>query len=381
MVVQDIHQEETDINMPYPSSIKAFINPISRTNLVAWYDAGNPSSYPGSGTTIYDLTGSGKIGNLVNGPTYSTAGGGSILCDGANDVISWPSSTDYDFAGDFTIELWSFYIPFLGSSFDGGGGWQGMGLIHRRDLVSGSGAATWALATAGTDYWWQQLFPPYTAIFSGGYHSRNRWMHICASRSSGVVKFYVNGSLVFTANDAFNYTSTYAMQFGHWDNIAYAKERFAILRIYQRSLTQSEIIKHYNSEKNRFINEVSNIAEQLETKTTHYSGVPTRFSAAKYPTDVTEGTTRRNLTLTLTDFKGQIDDTSNNSNSPKLSQNLGISNDKKAYISNLSQESMNSVMNQLENVTKISQKLYQDILLLKSQSINKNGVYPSSKYR
>jgi hypothetical protein len=206
-------------------------------------------------------------------------------------------------------------------------------------------------------------------------------MHICASRSSGVVKFYVNGSLVFTANDAFNYTSTYAMQFGHWDNIAYAKERFAILRIYQRSLTQSEIIKHYNSEKNRFINEVSNIAEQLETKTTHYSGVPTRFSAAKYPTDVTEGTTRRNLTLTLTDFKGQIDDTSNNSNSPKLSQNLGISNDKKAYISNLSQESMNSVMNQLENVTKISQKLYQDILLLKSQSINKNGVYPSSKYR
>ena len=62
-------------------------------------------------------------------------------------------------------------------------------------------------------------------------------------------------------------------------------------------------------------------------------------------------------------------------------QNLNIANDKKAYTSNLNQESMNSVMNQLEVINKMSQKLYQDILLLKSQSINKNGVYPSSKYR
>jgi hypothetical protein len=48
---------------------------------------------------------------------------------------------------------------------------------------------------------------------------------------------------------------------------------------------------------------------------------------------------------------------------------------------NLNQESMNSVMNQLEVINKMSQKLYQDILLLKSQSITKNGIYPSSKYR
>ena len=41
----------------------------------------------------------------------------------------------------------------------------------------------------------------------------------------------------------------------------------------------------------------------------------------------------------------------------------------------------NSVMNQLEVINKLSQKLYKDILLLKSQSITKNGVYPSSKYR
>ena len=126
---------------------------------------------------------------------------------------------------------------------------------------------------------------------------------------------------------------------------------------------------------------MSNIASQAEVKTTHYSGAETRFSAAKYATDGTTGTTRRNPTLTLTDFQNQIDQTNTTGCYPKLIQNLSIDNDTKGYISNLSQESMNSVMNQLENVNKMAQKLYQDILLLKSQSINKNGVYPSSKYR
>jgi hypothetical protein len=155
----------------------------------------------------------------------------------------------------------------------------------------------------------------------------------------------------------------------------------SVFRIYKRGLTTTEVLNHYNYEKNRFTNEISNIVSQAETKTTHYSGAPTIFSAAKYPTDITEGTTRRNPTLTLTDFKEQIDNTNTSGNSTRLSQNLSIANDKKAYVANLSQESMNSVMNQLEVINKLSQKLYKDILLLKSQSINKNGVYPSSKYR
>jgi 16S rRNA G966 N2-methylase RsmD len=85
--------------------------------------------------------------------------------------------------------------------------------------------------------------------------------------------------------------------------------------------------------------------------------------------------------IDLIDFKDQIDQTNKTGGYSKLVQNLSIDNSKKTYISNLSQESMNSVMNQLENVNKMAQKLYQDILLLKSQGINKNGVYPSSKYR
>ena len=51
-------------------------------------DAGSRISYPGSGTTWTDLSGNGSTGTLTNGPTYSSANGGSIVFDGANDIVS-----------------------------------------------------------------------------------------------------------------------------------------------------------------------------------------------------------------------------------------------------------------------------------------------------
>ena len=49
--------------------------------LVLCLDAANTKSYPGSGTTWSDLIESNN-GTLVNGPTYSSADGGSIVFDG-----------------------------------------------------------------------------------------------------------------------------------------------------------------------------------------------------------------------------------------------------------------------------------------------------------
>jgi hypothetical protein len=61
---------------------------IVTSGLVLCLDAANPKSYPGSGTTWTDLSGNGNNGTLVNGPTYSSVNGGSIVFDGSNDYIS-----------------------------------------------------------------------------------------------------------------------------------------------------------------------------------------------------------------------------------------------------------------------------------------------------
>ena len=60
--------------------------------LQLYLDAGNASSYSGSGTAWNDLSGNGRNGTLTNGPTYSATNGGSIVFDGTNDFVQCTGS-------------------------------------------------------------------------------------------------------------------------------------------------------------------------------------------------------------------------------------------------------------------------------------------------
>jgi len=68
------------------------LNPVVTTGLQLYLDAGNASSYPGSGTTWTDLSGNSRDGTLTNGPTYSGTNGGSIVFDGSNDYVQCTGS-------------------------------------------------------------------------------------------------------------------------------------------------------------------------------------------------------------------------------------------------------------------------------------------------
>jgi hypothetical protein len=61
---------------------------IVTDGLVLCLDAGNPKSYPGSGTTWTDLSGNGNNGTLVNGVGYSGDNLGSLSFDGVNDYYN-----------------------------------------------------------------------------------------------------------------------------------------------------------------------------------------------------------------------------------------------------------------------------------------------------
>lgn len=54
--------------------------------LVLAVDAANKISYPGSGTSWYDLSGTNN-GTLTNGPTFSNTNGGVIVFDGTDDYV------------------------------------------------------------------------------------------------------------------------------------------------------------------------------------------------------------------------------------------------------------------------------------------------------
>jgi hypothetical protein len=78
---------------------------IVTDGLRLYLDAGNASSYPGSGTTWTDISGYGNNFTLVNGPTFTTESGGAIVFDGTNDYATGPNANLYGITADATIEL------------------------------------------------------------------------------------------------------------------------------------------------------------------------------------------------------------------------------------------------------------------------------------
>lgn len=65
---------------------------IVTSDLLAWLDAGNPSSYPGSGSTWTDLSNNNKNGTLVN-TSYTSGAGGYFTFNGSTAYGLLPNTT------------------------------------------------------------------------------------------------------------------------------------------------------------------------------------------------------------------------------------------------------------------------------------------------
>ena len=102
---------------PGPAGLTAKANLVSKgwtvttnapnyitTNLALYLDAGNLSSYPGSGTTWNDLSGNGYVGTLNGGVTYDPTNGGSLVFNGSTGYVL----TNYTQTNvtQYTISVW-----------------------------------------------------------------------------------------------------------------------------------------------------------------------------------------------------------------------------------------------------------------------------------
>lgn len=79
---------------------------IITNGLILCLDAANPKSYPGSGSTWYDLSGNGNHGTLINGPTYNSVNKGSIVFDGSDDYVTIQHATSLEISNK-TIAIWA----------------------------------------------------------------------------------------------------------------------------------------------------------------------------------------------------------------------------------------------------------------------------------
>ena len=94
------------LNIAYPNAVSdaalRFINVVSivMDGLKLWLDASNPLSYPGTGTTWYDLSGNGNDGTMLNGVTPLS---NAMQFDGVNDYVTAPVLVP---SRTYTVSFW-----------------------------------------------------------------------------------------------------------------------------------------------------------------------------------------------------------------------------------------------------------------------------------
>ena len=216
------------------------------TNQVLSLDAGNPASYPGTGTVWTDTVGSMAF-DLINGPTYNSGNGGYIqFTPGSGQYAR--SYTTLGTLAAWSIEAWHYYDgtntasgPNIFTEFQYGGGTINLG------LGSGGGSET-SLQT-----WW----------YGGGFHATNSgysltpgaWYQIVGTFDGTTLNLYVNNTLFQTATEPPGGAANPAIGYGlmtRWDPGGFWGGRLAIVNIYDSALTDVEIAQNFNYYRSRF---------------------------------------------------------------------------------------------------------------------------------
>lgn len=215
---------------------------IVTDGLVLCLDAANSKSIVSGSTTWTDLSRSGNNGTLINGPTFDSANGGSIVFDGSNDYVSIsqntnPSNITLDFV--YKTLVTSGYEYLISNSRDCCGTYNGY------ELYTYNGRPRF------------QIWNSTNVGLSGTATLTNQIYHVTATYNGSQLKIYQNGILTGTANSTLGIGNppSYNLAVGGmgYDPAQYnLTGNIYIGRVYNRALSSEEILQNYNASKTRF---------------------------------------------------------------------------------------------------------------------------------
>lgn len=217
--------------------------------LVFNMDFANIKCYSGTGTTCTDLSGNNFSGELINSPSYSSLGNNKFFSFNGttnNRLIRIPNSTLLDTQTP-SIEVWikTNAINQLGFWFE-----------------KGNVNSQYSIFQESTNIQWRQNFTAglstmSTSVSTAGLNTAS-WFQFVGTFSSGNRRLYVNGALKNsdTQTGTIN-TNTGGMSIGVYGGYNgsrgyYYNGDIAVVKIYNRQLTDSEVLQNYNALKGRF---------------------------------------------------------------------------------------------------------------------------------
>ena len=222
---------------------------IVTNGLVLSLDAANPKSYISGSTTWNDISRGGNNGTLINGPTFNSGNYGSIVFDGVDDYNLVPNNPSLQPPTSLTLEC----------------------LLKPNAIVNGS----WIIAYTGPN---NGSFVKYGFRVAGssqlsGYINSNgsiaqtfgntlaigSWIHGIITYNGTSAILYCNGVQVSTTSltgsmDYNAYGSPYFLTMGRKSAIdgQYFNGSISYARVYNRALSQTEVLQNFNSQKSRF---------------------------------------------------------------------------------------------------------------------------------
>jgi hypothetical protein len=221
--------------------------PIVTDGLIFAVDAANYESYSGSGTTWKDLSDNNNDGTLVNGPTFDSANGGSIVFDGTDDYVNFVNNSILKPTTSMTLMVWA-----KGQSVGPSVGLFGTMGFNRGYLI-GCNTSNFYFFIAQSSSVLVSVTSPHTDT------TTSPFMITGVFSASNFLKIYKNENELAT-----NTTSIPSTQYtgngrplqignrgdnigdGYWDGEVY----YAM--IYNRALSSAEVLQNYNALKGRF---------------------------------------------------------------------------------------------------------------------------------
>ena len=223
---------------------------IVRNGLLLNYDMSDYRSAPFTGTVIYDTSGIGNTGALVNGPTYSALAGGNLIFDGTNDYIDCNLDFGFDTTTSATLSLWL----------------KTTNLVQRGGILGKAGSSNWewtlsqGIDSADIFFWyWKVDSNINLSISISNFFESDVWkkVDLVWSHASNRITIYRNGIGVTSStaiSSSFQNRNSSIFLGYTYNNFAsnYWNGQVGSLSIYNRALTDEEVLQNYNATKTRF---------------------------------------------------------------------------------------------------------------------------------
>lgn len=224
---------------------------IIRDGLVLCIDAADKNSYPGSGTTVYDVSGNSYTGAFVYSVSFDTEKGGCFYFD--SDASTGPYiNTNYLHDNYGTFSVWfkgqtqdadaaSIVRPLIfQGTFYSTGTTEAMGIAMKRDdsrifYYSGSDTST------------------YYFVSSAAYNDNN-WHNAVLVRDTVNSYAYMDGVLLstFTSTAAIDKTTNLQLGGSSTSTARRYLGKIATWQVYTKVLSSAEVLQNYNVMKGRF---------------------------------------------------------------------------------------------------------------------------------